>query len=448
MNLNTRKLLDKSFSALGLILSAALLMMIIIILYPIFSLGIGAFIFKGTIEFRRVQNELFRRENSESIKQEINDQKHALLPLFDAMKAFEKELSEMPASKKREYKSAYSDFQTSLRELIGVLPGESIPELPRCRYGTTRWDKASEKLNNILFVEEYDYSNPTKMGHKILKPRADLFSGTALSFAFPFLKKNFNEIMRPEIVFYWRFLTDSSKDSHFFGGIGPEVTGTILLTVGAMLIAVPIGILSAIYLTEYARQNWLTSLLRTLISTLSGVPSIVFGLFGLAFFINTMKISESKSVFAGSLTLGLLILPVIIRASEEAILAVPKTYREAALSLGASPWKMIVSVVLPAALPGILTGIIISMGRAAGETAPIIFTAAVSLGEAPGLMDVFSQPTPALSWNIYNLATEHQKVDQIRHVQYGMVFTLIMIVLVMNCIAIFLRNRAFNKMKG
>ena len=208
------------------------------------------------------------------------------------------------------------------------------------------------------------------------------------------------------------------------------------------------GLIAAIYLTEYARETSLIKILRTCISTLAGVPSIVFGLFGLAFFINTLKISGSKSVLAGSLTLALMILPTLIRASEEAIRAVPKTYKEAALSLGAGRWHTVMSVILPAALPGILTGIVISMGRAAGETAPIIFTAAVSVGKPLALWQVFSQPTPALSWNIYNLATEHEAMDEIRHVQYGLVLTLVSLVLMLNLAAIILRAHVSKRLKG
>ncbi len=237
-------------------------------------------------------------------------------------------------------------------------------------------------------------------------------------------------------------------DAHFFGGIWPELLGTLYLTLGAILFAVPTGVISAIYLVEYAGEGRLIRLLRTCISTLAGVPSIVFGLFGLAFFVNAVQVSSSKSVLAGSLTLALLILPVVIRSAEEAIRAVPLTYKEAALSLGASKWRAIVTVILPAALPGILTGVVISMGRAAGETAPIIFTAAVSVGKPLGLLEVFSQPTPALPWNIYNLATEHEAVDEIRHVQYGMVLTLVGLVLLLNLAAIVLRARISKKLKG
>ena len=189
-------------------------------------------------------------------------------------------------------------------------------------------------------------------------------------------------------------------------------------------------------------------MIRICISTLAGVPSIVFGLFGLAFFLNTIGVSESKSVLAGALTLALLILPTIIRSSEEAIKAVPNSYKEAALGLGAGRWHTIMTIILPAALPGILTGMVISMGRAAGETAPIIFTAAVSIGAPIALMETLTQPTPALPWNIYNLCTEHEAVDEIRHVQFGMVFTLIAIVLLLNLIAIIMRARISKKLRG
>jgi phosphate transport system permease protein len=271
-------------------------------------------------------------------------------------------------------------------------------------------------------------------------------------------------MLRPRRTFYWRFLADKSRDSHYFGGVWAELLGTIYLTVGAMLFAMPMGLVAAIYLTEYARQGRLNSVLRTFISTLAGVPSIVFGLFGLAFFINFKPvlpewipllgghqlgpISDGKSVLAGALTLSLLVLPTIIRASEEAIRAVPHTYKEAALSLGAGKWWTVVTVILPAALPGILTGTVISMGRAAGETAPIIFTAAVSVGEPLKIWQALGQPTPALSWNVYNLATEHQKLEELRHVQYGMVAVLVLVVLALNLTAIILRARVSRKLRG
>ena len=171
------------------------------------------------------------------------------------------------------------------------------------------------------------------------------------------------------------------------------------------------------------------------------------GLFGLAFLINTVKISEGKSVLAGCITLALLILPTIIRSCEESLKAVPNSYREAALSLGANKWKAIRTVILPAALPSMLTGIIISMGRAAGETAPIIFTAATSTGAALAISEIFTQPTPALPWNIYNICSEHEMAERVSHVQYGMVLTLIGIVLLLNAIAIVIRARLQNRAK-
>ena len=255
-------------------------------------------------------------------------------------------------------------------------------------------------------------------------------------------------MMLTKWTFYWQFLTDKSKDAHIFGGIWPEVLGTIYLTLGAMLFALPLGIIAAIYLCEYSKDGKIISLIRICISTLAGVPSIVFGLFGLAFFLNTIQVSESKSVLAGALTLSLLILPTIIRSSEEAIMAVPRSYKEGALGLGASRWKTVVTIILPAALPGILTGTVISMGRAAGETAPIIFTAAVSVGAPITLLGTLTDPTPALPWNIYNLCTEHEAVDEIRHVQYGMVFTLVAIVLLLNLVAITMRARISKKLRG
>jgi phosphate transport system permease protein len=286
------------------------------------------------------------------------------------------------------------------------------------------------------------------MGKKVYVSRKNDFAGTQLEPLFSYLENNLDLLLMPRLTFYYGFLTDESFDSHFLGGIWPELLGTLYLTLGAMLFAVPLGIIAAIYLTEFAKESTLISILRTFISTLAGVPSIVFGLFGLAFFINTIGVSSSKSVLAGSLTLAILILPTIIRSSEEAIKAVPNTFREAAFSLGASKIYTVLFVVLPSALSGILTGTVISMGRAAGETAPIIFTAAVSVGKPLQLLEVFKQPTPALSWNIYNLATEHEAVDQIRHVQFGMVFTLIMLVLTLNLVAIVVRAKIAKKMRG
>ena len=440
LRLGTRKLLDRSFTGMGVLSIVLLAAALLILLAPMCIRGVGAYVFQGTIEFRRVLLEKFQRGDRDEIAREAAMTRQARQPVFDALQAFQKELAQMPLAQRRKLKTDFEQVQAAVRELLGPLPGEEAPLLMRAQYGQTRWDRAQAKIQKILFAEEYDFSGGG-LGQKVFVPRVAKFHGTALEPLFGYVGKNAAAMLRPQWTFYGRFLTDESHDAHFFGGIGPEALGTLYLTLGAILFAVPMGVIAAVYLVEYARENRLVRLLRVCISTLAGVPSIVFGLFGLAFFINTAHVSENKSVLAGSLTLGLLILPTIIRASEEALRAVPATYKQAALSLGASPWRAIRTVILPAALPGILTGVIISMGRAAGETAPIIFTAAVSVGKPLSLLQTFSQPSPALPWNIYNLCSEHVAVDEIRHVQYGMVFSLVMLVLLLNLTAIIVRAK-------
>ncbi|RKY52770.1 MAG: phosphate ABC transporter permease PtsA, partial [Candidatus Neomarinimicrobiota bacterium] len=357
-------------------------------------------------------------------------------------------VNQVDLSNREVYLEDLIDLKDRLRILLGPFPNDPKPILPRNQYGQTRWDRSLAKLDEVLYIEKYDYSDSSGMGRMVQYPRSEIFKGTPVEHIFSYLENTLESILLPKTAFYWRFLTDVPLDSNIFGGIWPAILGTFYLTLGALLFSIPPGIIAAIYLTEFAKENWLIRLIRTCISTLAGVPSIVFGLFGLAFFINTIHVSSSKSVLAGSMTLAILVLPTIIRASEEAIRSVPHTYKEASLSLGASRWRAVLTVILPAALPGILTGIIISMGRAAGETAPIIFTAAVSVGKPLKLWEILSQPTPALSWNIYNLCTEHEAVDEIRHVQYGMVLTLVLLVLLLNIIAIVLRARINKKLIG
>jgi phosphate transport system permease protein len=439
---------DRVFSGLGGFSIALLGLSLLVILVPIFVRGTGAFVFKATVEYRELMLENFGRGNRRSIEEEAARAVRARQTVYDMISAFEAELDSCPLEKRSQQMAALRELKVCVRELLGPSPGEPEPVLVRDQHGQTRWDRAQVKLGEVLYIEEYDYSDPSVMGKKVLKSRAEEFKGTSLESLFPYIEENLNKMLLPRLTFYWRFLFDESLDAHFFGGIWPEVLGTIYLTIGAMIFAVPMGVISAIYLVEYAGDNRFTSLLRTFISTLAGVPSIVFGLFGLAFFINTISISDSKSVLAGSLTLALLILPTVIRASEEAIRSVPHTYKEAALSVGASKWRTIATVILPAALPGVLTGTIISMGRAAGETAPIIFTAAVSVGRPLRVWQTLSQPTPALPWNVYNLATEHEAVEEIRHVQYGMVLTLLIVVMVLNVAAIVLRARISRRLKG
>jgi phosphate transport system permease protein len=448
MDIRSRKLLDRSLTGISVMAIVLMALALVVLLGPIFARGLGAFVFRGTCEFRRLNFEQFNRGNGRAVAAETQAAAAARRPAYDMLAAFEAELNHMDYSRRQAYRAQLKEVKGLLRELLGPLPGELENVMLREQYGQTRWDRAQVKLGRILFSEQWDYSDPGRMGRKVLVPRRRLFAGTRLEPLFPYLENNLRAMLRPRFTFYWRFLTDRSLDAHFFGGIWPEILGTFYLAIGAMLLAIPFGVIAAVYLAEFASEGRLVSLLRVCISTLAGVPSIVFGLFGLAFFINTMHLSASKSVLAGSATLALLVLPTIIRASEEALKAVPPAYKEAALSLGASPLRMVLTVLLPAALPGILTGIIISMGRAAGETAPIIFTAAVSVGPPLKLWETLSQPTPALPWNIYNLATEHQAVDEIRHVQFGMVLTLVLLVLLLNLAAILIRARISKKMRG
>ncbi len=448
MRLSTRKLLDRSFSGLGVFAILLMVGALLVLLAPIAARGSRAFVFRATVEHRQFMLEESGRGDHDAIDAEIRAAAEVRRKAYDMIARFEEELEAAGRSERRELRRSLREVKDHLAGLLGPAPGNARPVLLRDQYGQTRWDRALVGLGDFLYVTEYDYSDPSGMGRPLLVPRVDGFRGTSLEPLFAYVEQNLERMLRPRLTFYWRFLFDEGRDAHFFGGIWPAVLGTLYLTIGTMLIAAPVGIASAVYLAEFAGEGWLISLIRTCIGTLAGVPSIVFGLFGLAFFINTLGVSDSKSVLAGCLTLAVLVLPTVIRASEEAILAVPKTYKEASLSLGAGQGSTVLRVILPAALPGILTSVIISMGRAAGETAPIIFTAAVSLGRPLSLRQTLSQPTPALPWNIYNLCTEHEAVDQIRHVQYGMVLTLVLLVLLLNLAAILLRARLARRLAG
>ena len=235
----------------------------------------------------------------------------------------------------------------------------------------------------------------------------------------------------------WDFLSQVPTDSMTKGGIFPCIMGTFLLSFGAMMVAFPWGVASAIYLHEYARPGLMMRVIRLGINNLAGVPSIVFGLFGLAFFV--IWCNMKVSVLSGALTLGALILPVIIGTAEEALRAVPATYREASLALGATKWQTIYRVVLPAAFPGMLTGCILGISRAAGETAAIMFTAAVFYTRQ--LPSSLFDPVMALPYHIYVLATAGTDIELTRPLQYGTALVLIALVFSMNLIAIFFRAR-------
>ncbi|WP_435051119.1 phosphate ABC transporter permease PstA [Desulfatiglans anilini] len=264
---------------------------------------------------------------------------------------------------------------------------------------------------------------------------AALINGLALLVVVFFLVKNGWKAIN------WTFLTQPPIDSMTRGGILPCIVGTLCLSVGAIVIALPIGVASAIYLHEYAKPGRAMRIIRLGINNLAGVPSVVFGLFGLAFFVVYLKMGVS--ILAGSLTLAALTLPVIIGSAEEALKAVPQTYREASLGLGATKWQTISKVVLPAALPGILTGAILGLSRAAGETAPIMFTAAVFF--TPSMPSSVFDEIMALPYHIYVLATAGTEIEQTRPLQYGTALVLITLVLGLNLVAIIYRARLQRK---
>ncbi|OLN26198.1 Phosphate transport system permease protein PstA [Desulfovibrio sp. DV] len=235
----------------------------------------------------------------------------------------------------------------------------------------------------------------------------------------------------------WSFLTEMPRDSMTAGGILPCILGTIALSLGTMAVAFPLGVASAVYLNEYARPGRTLRLIRLGINNLAGVPSVVFGLFGLAFFVTFFGLGVS--LLSGILTLSILVLPVIIGTAEEALKSVPQTYREASLGLGATKWQTIRLVVLPAALPGMLTGAILGLSRVAGETAAIMFTAAVFF--TPYLPTTLTDSVMALPYHIYVLATAGTDIDKTRPLQYGTALVLIVLVLGMNLGAILYRAK-------
>ncbi|HNY61655.1 MAG TPA: phosphate ABC transporter permease PstA [Caldisericia bacterium] len=241
----------------------------------------------------------------------------------------------------------------------------------------------------------------------------------------------------------WGFLTQMPAKSGSQGGILPAIVGTFYLVIGTVAIALPLGIASAIYLNEYSKPSTFTRMIRLGISTLAGVPSIVFGLFGMGLFV--LALGFGKSILAGSLTLACMVLPTIIVASEEALKAVPDSMREGSLALGATKWQTIYKNVLPYALPGMLTGSILGIGRAAGETAPIIFTVAATL--LPRLPRSIFDQVMALPYHLYMLATQMPNQTTIKPMQYGTAFVLLVIVLGVDVVAIIFRSRLRRKNK-
>ncbi|MDR2572999.1 MAG: phosphate ABC transporter permease PstA [Desulfovibrio sp.] len=235
----------------------------------------------------------------------------------------------------------------------------------------------------------------------------------------------------------WEFLTEPPRRMMTAGGVWPCIVGTALLSAGALFVAFPTGVATAVYLHEYAGKSRAAWYIRLGIANLAGVPSVVFGLFGLAFFVTWCGFGVS--ILSGVLTLAALSLPVIISTAEEALRQVPDTYREASLALGATKGQTISRVVFPAALPGMLTGAILGVARAAGETAAIMFTAAVFY--TPKTPDSPFSSVMALPYHMYVLATAGTEIEKTRPLQYGTALVLIALVLGMNIAAIILRDR-------
>lgn len=232
----------------------------------------------------------------------------------------------------------------------------------------------------------------------------------------------------------WEFLTAPPTDGMTEGGIAPALLGTVFLTIGTAIATIPLALGAAVYLAEYAGESWLTRVVRLAIVNLAGVPSIVYGLFGLGMFV--LFFNFGTSLIAGSLTLGLMTLPIVISTAEEAILSVPQEFRMVSLSLGATKWQTIRHQVLPHALPGILTGVILGLGRAAGETAPILFTvAAFYLPELP--RSIFDQ-TMALPYHLYVISTQVPGMPL--EIQYGTALVLLFLVLLLTAIATTVRT--------
>ncbi len=540
MNLPLRQMADRVFTGLALLSVLLVVAALVGILLPMMWRGGSAAVFRGTIEFRRLQLEQFNRGDGDAVRAQV---KHAAkvrqraYEIFDrfadgldtsklearvkqlhrelgkqianrqvstadeaAVKALSKDLRDdllgaleaanaddavkrlddvlshagderlkgtvgaayfdlaaeyrktvttVDISRRGEYAQSLQEIKAALQGLLGPRAGDRLPAVMFEQYGATRWGQANQHLASLLWAEEWKDAGAGGSLTKTRVPREQKFAGTELAALFPYVRDNVDAMLLPQWTFYWQYFIDDSMSGHYFGGVGPEIIGTLLITVLAIAFALPVGVITAAYLVECATDTLATRTLRMCVNTLAGVPSIVFGLFGLAFFViyglPKLGMDTGSSIIAGSLTLSLLVLPVIIRASEEAIRTVPRAYREASLALGASRLRCFVTVTLPAAMPGILTGLILSMSRAAGETAPILFTAGVAAGPIPTSL---AQPTRTLSYSSYDMAVGDRMAMLAPHNQYGMVMTLVAIVLLLNVVAIVLRGRMSRKLGG
>lgn len=540
MKADLRIIIDKLFTTLTGMAVISMVIALIVILGPMLYRGLGAIVFRGTVEFRKMQLAEFHHGNAEKVKLEnetaqkarqvVYDMVHKFrngidadelegrvkdinrnygkeiqqkdlpkeqyLELRDSSKEIRDKLIDAFSSNNKEqikenidfvlqyekderfdktaaneyfiiarefleasakidfekrdfYASELAELEEIIAKLFGPAPGEDAPMLAQKRYGATRMDQTNQLLHQLFWKEKWVTQENTAALKRIETSRLEEFTGTALEPLFGYIKDNINQLQNPKLTFYWRYFFDDSTPGHYFGGVGPEIIGTLLLTLLSMVFVIPFGVTSAAYLTECTKEGPVVRIIRMCINTLAGVPSIVFGLFGMAFFvlffIPLFGGPSKPCILAGSLTLAVLTLPVMIRASEEAIRTVPQTYKEASLALGASKFITFVKVTLPAALPGILTGIILSLSRVAGETAPILFTAGIAIGPIP--KSIF-QTTRTLSYGSWDMAVSDKLAAEVPHNQFGMVVTLVLLILCLNALAIILRAKVFKKLKG
>jgi len=532
--------MDKTFTLLTVLSVIVLICILAIVLTPMLQKGGAAICFKGTVEFRKMQIDLFRRGNSDKINEQIktvnacrakiyemidrfkqnidpqqlceraskisrdygkelgrkeiagaqyqenrtlcrqlrDDLQQAFnssdrqvvesriaevlkykddakfkdtsaAEMFTLAQEFLSNIKNVDLTKRQQYADGLKEFEDILVKLLGPRAGETLPALSMDRYGATRMDIADKLLGQLLWAENWVQNEPGTPMIKVKIARSYFFAGTEIEPLFEYIQDNIDKLLLPERTFYWQFFTDDSTPGHYFGGVGPEILGTLLLTIVAIIIVCPIGIISAAYLAECSSDKIVIKIIRMAINTLAGVPSIVFGLFGLAFFVLYLVPlfggPSKPCILTASMTLAVLTLPVMIRSSEEAIRAVPQTYKEASLGLGAGKLRTFICVILPAAMPGILTGVILSVSRVAGETAPVLFTGAIALGPLP---KTFFDPTRTLSYGSYDLAVGDRLAMLVPHNQYGMVATLIAVVFCLNIAAIIMRAKISKKLKG
>jgi phosphate transport system permease protein len=275
----------------------------------------------------------------------------------------------------------------------------------------------------------------TQHRYRVQRAGFALLTAAALVVVLPILFVIGAIVVRGISAINWGFLTAMPSNGMKAGGIFPAIVGTLLLTLGTALAAIPVGAAGAIYLAEYARDTWLTRAIRLAVVNLAGIPSVVYGLFGLGLFV--LFLHFGASILAGSLTLAIMTLPVIISTAEEALRAVPIEFRTVSASLGGTRWQAIRTIVLPQALPGIITGVILGLLRAAGETAPILFTVAAFY--LPRLPHSPLDQTMALPYHLYVISTQVPGMPA--EIQYGTALVLLALVLSMNLVATLIRSR-------